>query len=281
LWVGIKQKWCPAPFIKIFLGRCFMKNTKKLLFTIVALTMVVSTYAQQYESESDFKYEWDKNVQNGVMVTKYLGKRSEVRIPPSIKNYRVTSIGSSAFSKNKAVTSVIIPSTVTTIDGGASGAFNGCTSLTNVTIPNSVTSIGKNAFIGCTGLKSITIPNSVTSIGNDAFRGCTELRNVTIPNNVTSIGNRAFSGCYSFTSVTIPRNVSTIGGYAFENCKNLVSVTFQSLIDKKEFGKGGQNKSGEAEGLFPGDLARKYLDEKDGGTGTYVRFADSQEWRKQ
>ncbi len=53
-------------------------------------------------------------------------------------------------------------------------AFSGCKSLTSVTIPGSVTSIG-NAFNGCVWLKSVTIPDSVTSIGDEAFSGCDSL----------------------------------------------------------------------------------------------------------
>src|SRR5574344_1574471 len=43
-------------------------------------------------------------------------------------------------------------------------AFNGCSSLTSIEIPSSVTSIGNNAFYYCTSLTSVTIPSSVTSI---------------------------------------------------------------------------------------------------------------------
>ncbi len=66
-----------------------------------------------------------------------------IEIPPTVTynkvEYKVTSIGKSAFFK--------------------------CSGLTSVTIPNSVTSIGELAFYECSGLTSITIPNSVTSIG--------------------------------------------------------------------------------------------------------------------
>jgi hypothetical protein len=43
--------------------------------------------------------------------------------------------------------------------------FSDCTGLTSVTIPSGVTSIGWYAFSDCTGLTSVTIPDSVTSIG--------------------------------------------------------------------------------------------------------------------
>lgn len=54
----------------------------------------------------------------------------------------------------------------------ASSAFLDCKGLTSITIPSSVTTIGYNAFSDCTGLTSITIPSSVTSIGERAFSGC-------------------------------------------------------------------------------------------------------------
>ena len=48
-------------------------------------------------------------------------------------------------------------------------AFQDCSGLTSLTIPSSVTSIGAWAFSGCSGLTSLTIPSSVTSIGGEAF----------------------------------------------------------------------------------------------------------------
>jgi hypothetical protein len=75
------------------------------------------------------------------------------------------------------------------------------TTLTTILLPSSVTSIGREAFHGCSGLTSVTIPNSVTSIGEYAFSFCTGLTSVTIPNSVTSIGYDAFYVCSSLTSI--------------------------------------------------------------------------------
>ena len=70
--------------------------------------------------------------------------------------------------------------------------FFGCSGLTSLTIPSGVTSIGIAAFRGCSGLPSLTIPSGVTSIGNYAFSGCSGLTSLTIPSGVTSIGKSLF-----------------------------------------------------------------------------------------
>ncbi len=54
-------------------------------------------------------------------------------------------------------------------------AFYGCDALTSVVIPDSVTGIGNGAFENCTSLTSVTIGSSATSIGYYAFLGCDEL----------------------------------------------------------------------------------------------------------
>ena len=82
-------------------------------------------------------------------------------------------------------------------------AFYGCSGLTSLTIPSSVTSIGNEAFHGCCGLTSLVIPSGVTSIGDEAFSGCSGLTSLTIPSSVTSIGNYAFEGCSGLTSIYV------------------------------------------------------------------------------
>ncbi|MBQ8449538.1 MAG: leucine-rich repeat domain-containing protein, partial [Bacteroidaceae bacterium] len=119
------------------------------------------------------------------------------------------------------LTSIEIPSSVTSI---GESAFFYCNGLTSIEIPSSVTSIGYYAFAHCTVLTSIEIPSGVTSIGNYTFYHCDVLTSIEIPSSVTSIGGSAFGRCSGLTSIEIPSSVTSIGAWAFNGCTSLTSV---------------------------------------------------------
>ena len=140
-----------------------------------------------------------------------------------------TSIPGGMFAANTDITSVIIPSSVTSI---APMAFSNCTSLTSVTIAASANplSIGEDAFTGCTALTSITLPSNVTSISSNTFNRCSSLTSITLPSSITSIGAGAFSECTALTSITLLNGVTSLGAYAFGDCTSLASVTLPSSL---------------------------------------------------
>ena len=133
----------------------------------------------------------------------------------------------------------ILPSETTTI---GDSAFSGCKSLTSVTITDSVRSIGSDAFQNCTGLTNITVDSGNTKYDsrnncnaiietatNTLILGC---QNTIIPNSVTSIGAHAFTN--GDTSVTIPNSVTSIGAYAFEMYyanNNLINITIGNGVN--------------------------------------------------
>jgi hypothetical protein len=136
-----------------------LRRIPAVLLTLILICFLSFTagignvFAQQYNSAADFEYGWDQNVKDGIEITKYVGSQKEVRIPPTIQNFKVTSIGAGAFRGNRNIASVTIPNSVTTI---GNEAFSGCTSLASVTIPSSVTRIEAGAFQDCTNLTSVT-----------------------------------------------------------------------------------------------------------------------------
>ena len=137
-------------------------------------------------------------------------------------------LGISVFNGCSVLTSVTIPSSVTSIGGAA---FKDCSGLTSLAIPSSVTWIGGCVFENCSGLTSITIPSSVTSIKDAAFKGCSGLTSLIIPSSVTSIGSYVFENCSGLTSITIPSSVTEIGGAAFKGCSSLTNLYYK--IDEK------------------------------------------------
>ena len=145
----------------------------------------------------------------------------------------VTSINDSAFYDCSSLTSITIPSSVTSI-GPFSGAFYNCISLRSITIPSRVTSIGASAFYNCRSLTSITIPSIVTSIGASAFYNCSSLATITIPSSVTSIGASAFYNCWSLTLITIPNGITTIYSNTFYSCYSLASITIPQNVTSME-----------------------------------------------
>ena len=78
---------------------------------------------------------------------------SDLIIPPTVDGHPVVAIGNKAFEYRSGLTSVTIPTSVTSI---GYGAFGGCSELTSVTIPASVISIGYYAFEVCPKLTSVT-----------------------------------------------------------------------------------------------------------------------------
>ena len=150
-------------------------------------------------------------------------------------------------------------------------AFSGNTSITSIEIPSSVTSIGDSAFEGCSGLTSIEIPSSVTSIGDSAFYDCVNLKTVINGSDLTfevgstdhgyiayyadKVVNGLIEGDFAFkeangkyylteylgndTHVVLPDKYNgqgyVIGTEAFNNCNNILSITIGSNVEEIEF----------------------------------------------
>jgi hypothetical protein len=158
-------------------------------------------------------------------------KLANVTLPT---NEKFTKLPDYAFAECSALTSIIIPDSVT-VTGDY--AFYGCLKLSSVTLPanENFTKLSDYLFSECSALTSITIPNSVTAIGNNTFHA-TGLTSINIPDSVTVIGENAFRNCTSLIEVTIPGSISTIASTAFYGCTNLKTVYGYGSIAKEFVG---------------------------------------------
>ena len=163
---------------------------------------------------------------NGIRIGRYTGTSKDVRIPDRINNLPVVEINNSAFER-QAITSVVIPNTVTKI--GNRAFFNA--QFTSVTLPTSLVTIGEGAFQMCNNLASITIPNTVTTIGVSAFDECRRLTTVTLPVNIKTIEEEAFYNCAALTTITIPASVTriTFGPNVFQGATNVNAASKTAL----------------------------------------------------
>ena len=207
----------------------------------------------------------------------------------------ITSLTQNTFAGITNITELIIPCSVTALDGANNGLFENvenienatievtnkgneigraffyCRRLTSITIPSGVTSLGNDAFFSCGGLTSVTLAENsqLITIGGNAFSSCVDLTKVVvssiedwlkisfrngvanplyyaqhlfigeeevteliIPNTITEIKTNAFYGCSGLNSITIPSSVTNIGGSAFSQCVGLAEV---NLIGNSNF----------------------------------------------
>ena len=139
----------------------------------------------------------------------------------------VTSIKRGFFYKNKMVSIVTLPATVSEIEDYAFAESKGLTSVT-LSVPNgtdkSVTKIGDRAFYHCDNLTTFSNYNVtyLESIGSEAF-AFTKFALFVTYNSLTSIGDGAFLSS-GITSIRIPNTVDYIGDDAFTDTDKLEDV---------------------------------------------------------
>ena len=139
----------------------------------------------------EFSYEIISD--NALRITGYYGSSADIEIPDVLaigkKEYKVTEIGSDAFSWNDDIKSVVIGNNVTTI---GSSAFYDCDSLASVIFGPNVITIYGSAFSSCESLTDVELPSSLQQIYYYAFAYNENLETVTIPSSVTTIYYDAF-----------------------------------------------------------------------------------------
>ena len=166
----------------------------------------------------------------------FASKVESVLLPSTLKT-----IDYDAFGYCRALTELVIPEGVTTI---ADYILDHCTALTRLVIPSTVKTIGSNAFNYCTKISYINIPdiaawcsisfgendsNPITYAHNIYING-EKVTDLAIPFGVKKIAAKTFYNCSGLTSLTLPTTLSNIGNNAFYGCTGLTSVTVESPV---------------------------------------------------
>ena len=215
---------------------------KKIL---LLLLLILSTIANAGILVDGIQYDYEVKYVGGSQTWEYTATvisrkekySGDIIIPSSFKyefitgkkeDCKVVAIGNRAFYDCKNLTSVTIPSSVTSI---GAYAFSGC-GLSSYSIPNNITKIEQGTFENCSALVSIEIPSSIKKIGLWAFRNCENLSSISIPNSVEIIERAAFEKCSGLTSITIPNSVTEINDNVFSGCTSLTSIVIGSGISK-------------------------------------------------
>ena len=146
-------------------------------------------------------------------------KLTEIELPEGL-----TTIDKEAFFMQKNMHTVILPSTVETID---SGAFHRST-IHQIGMSPNVKRINYYAFMS-TPLESIELPSGLTHIGIWAFYG-SSLREVDIPASVTVLPYQAFWRC-PLTKITLHEGLQEIEQMAIPP-QHIDSLVFPSSLRK-------------------------------------------------
>lgn len=149
-----------------------------------------------------------------------------LNIPDSYNSLPVTALADYSFMECSELTSVTIPSSVTTV---GTCAFRRCEKLVSATVPSTVKSLGAMAF-SYSALTAITLPDNLTEISSGLLEG-TQITEINIPATVTKIGHEAFFGT-KLKSVNIPASVDTIEYATFQSCYSLENVTFNEGLKR-------------------------------------------------
>ncbi len=166
----------------------------------------------------------------------------KLKIPASIEGREVTGIADSAFRASKYIVSVEFEADAktgkTNLKSIGQAAFYDCDALTAIVIPATVTTIEESAFRSCENLASVSFADgcAITEIAPYTFWECTSLNGIVVPATVTTIDDGAFWRCSSLTSFVVPDAVEWIGDAAFADCTELVEFSIPAALTESNVG---------------------------------------------
>lgn len=174
-----------------------------------------SLYYLNYElGESGYIITGGKNFESG--------KTYDIVIPETIDGVPVTEISNTAFSSNRYIRSVVMPSSITTI---GNGSFKKCSALEKVVLSEGLQSMGDAVFEGCTALSEAVLPYGMKKLGSRTFYNCKSLRRIVVPASVTEAGTSVLTGCERLEEAIWNAQTAFLPDYTFDGCTALKTLT--------------------------------------------------------
>lgn len=190
---------------------------------------LLPTYSVDENGNKHYAYRGFETLILGEHVHKFYAAANADNYP----NLRTFDMSRSAVSEltgalcSSAVTSLILPHNLKTIDEGALFELN----IEKIDIPSTVESIGNEAFMS-SGLKSVTFGESEIAFGDNVFAECAALETVdlskvtfakTETNEAGTVPAGMFKNCTSLSAINIS-NAKAVGDNAFNGCSALSEV---------------------------------------------------------
>lgn len=190
---------------------------------------LLPTYSVDENGNKHYAYRGFETLILGEHVHKFYAAANADNYP----NLRTFDMSRSAVSEltsalcSSAVTSLILPHNLKTIDEGALFELN----IEKIDIPSTVESIGNEAFMS-SGLKSVTFGESEIAFGDNVFAECAALETVdlskvtfakTETNEAGTVPVGMFKNCTSLSAINIS-NAKAVGDNAFNGCSALSEV---------------------------------------------------------
>lgn len=194
--------------------------------------------------------DWELNNYTDICDNLFLGNVNliNINIPSNI-----TKIGTRAFKNAVYLNDVSFNDSASAVSGGrlaiiGDEAFQNTYRLTSIILPSSVTTIGTDVFHG-SGLTSITFAKDavINNLSSTTFNGATKLETIIFEANTDGTPNNNYvcsSGALydismtklvmyyskdtSVTTFTVPATVTHIENNAFQYSQHLVEITFQA-----------------------------------------------------
>lgn len=122
-------------------------------------------------------FEYSVNEYGNIVIDKYLGNSSFVKIPDYIDGKAVFEIGGGAFRGMDFITDVVLPEKLKII---GDYAFCECRKIKEFQLPEGFLETGGHCFYNCRALERLELPVSIEFLADGFVKNCEDLREISI-----------------------------------------------------------------------------------------------------